>query len=116
LKKVPGVTNAEVNLATERTHVSVSRGTTPEVLLQAVEKAGYHARRAQEQNHVPAAQRHGGMNVVAAAALSLPLIVPMLLELGGAHAMLPGWLQWLLATPVQFWLGARFYRAGWKAL
>jgi Cu+-exporting ATPase len=30
--------------------------------------------------------------------------------------MLPGWLQWLLATPVQFWLGARFYRAGWKAL
>jgi cation transport ATPase len=27
-----------------------------------------------------------------------------------------GWLQWLLATPVQFWLGARFYRAGWKAL
>jgi Cu+-exporting ATPase len=30
--------------------------------------------------------------------------------------MLAGWLQWLLATPVQFWLGARFYRAGWKAL
>jgi Cu+-exporting ATPase len=30
--------------------------------------------------------------------------------------MLPGWLQLLLATPVQFWLGARFYRAGWKAL
>src|SRR5213080_1895794 len=29
---------------------------------------------------------------------------------------LPGWLQWALATPVQFWLGARFYRAGWKAL
>jgi Cu+-exporting ATPase len=30
--------------------------------------------------------------------------------------MLPGWLQWLLATPVQFWLGARFYRAGWRAV
>lgn len=30
--------------------------------------------------------------------------------------MLPGWLQLLLATPVQFWLGARFYRAGWAAL
>jgi Cu+-exporting ATPase len=34
----------------------------------------------------------------------------------GAHIMLPGWVQLLLATPVQFWLGARFYRAGWKAL
>lgn len=30
--------------------------------------------------------------------------------------MLPGWLQLLLATPVQFWLGARFHRAAWKAV
>ena len=30
--------------------------------------------------------------------------------------MLPAWLQWALATPVQFGFGARFYRAGWKAL
>ena len=49
-------------------------------------------------------------------ALSLPLIAPMLGSLFGAHWMLPGWLQMALATPVQFWLGARFYRAGWKAL
>jgi Cu+-exporting ATPase len=34
----------------------------------------------------------------------------------GQHWMLPGWAQLLLATPVQFWLGARFYRAGWRAL
>jgi Cu+-exporting ATPase len=40
----------------------------------------------------------------------------MLGDLAGQHWMLPGWLQWLLATPVQFWLGARFYRAGWHAL
>ena len=40
----------------------------------------------------------------------------MLLQLFGVHWMLDGWLQLALATPVQFWLGARFYRAGWKAL
>jgi Cu+-exporting ATPase len=40
----------------------------------------------------------------------------MLGALFGASWMLPGWLQLALATPVQFWLGARFYRAGWKAL
>jgi Cu+-exporting ATPase len=34
----------------------------------------------------------------------------------GLEWSLNGWLQWALATPVQFWLGARFYRAGWKAL
>jgi Cu+-exporting ATPase len=53
--------------------------------------------------------------VLLAALLSLPLIVPMLLELTGGHGMLDGRIQWLLATPVQFWLGARFYRAGWMA-
>jgi Cu+-exporting ATPase len=54
--------------------------------------------------------------VAVAAALSLPLLAPMLAAAAGLHLMLPGWLQLLLATPVQFWLGARFYRAGWKAL
>src|SRR5690606_33271342 len=47
---------------------------------------------------------------------SLPLVLHMLALPLGEHWMLPGWVQWLLATPVQFWLGARFYRAGWKAL
>ncbi|MGZ5112174.1 MAG: copper-translocating P-type ATPase [Usitatibacter sp.] len=54
--------------------------------------------------------------VAIAGALSLPLVLPMIAGLFGAHWMLPAWIQWLLATPVQFWIGARFYRAGWKAL
>ena len=29
--------------------------------------------------------------------------------------MLPAWAQFVLATPVQFILGARFYKAGWAA-
>jgi Cu+-exporting ATPase len=44
------------------------------------------------------------------------LLLPMLLAPFGIHAMLPPWLQLLLATPVQFYFGARFYRAGWLAL
>ncbi|HEX5634631.1 MAG TPA: heavy metal translocating P-type ATPase, partial [Gemmatimonadales bacterium] len=56
------------------------------------------------------------LHVVFATVLTAPLVVPMVGELFGAHWMLPGWLALLLATPVQFWLGARFYRAGWKAL
>ncbi len=34
----------------------------------------------------------------------------------GQHWMLPPWVQFLLATPVQFILGARFYKAGWGAI
>lgn len=40
----------------------------------------------------------------------------MLGMLFGQDWTLNGWIQLALATPVQFWLGARFYRAGWKAL
>ena len=53
---------------------------------------------------------------LAGALLTLPLVAPMLLQPFGIDWMLAGWVQWLLATPVQFGLGWRFYRAGWKAV
>ena len=40
----------------------------------------------------------------------------MLLELFGIEWMLDGWVQMVLASPVQVWLGWRFYLAGWKAV
>jgi Cu+-exporting ATPase len=48
--------------------------------------------------------------------LTLPLVIPMLAAPFGLHWMLPAWLQFALATPVQFVFGARFYRAAWSAL
>ncbi|MBL8289003.1 MAG: copper-translocating P-type ATPase [Rubrivivax sp.] len=61
-----------------------------------------------------------GSRVVLAALLAAPLVLPMLLlplSAAAAERWMPGpFVQWLLATPVQFWLGARFYRAGWKAV
>ena len=119
LLKLPGVSAAEVNLATESAQVSLLAGTDPETLLQAVRKAGYSARLhdAHAARTEPApAWRSGSGPVWVAAALSLPLVLPMLVQPFGLHWMLPGWLQLLLAAPVQFWLGARFYRAGWAAL
>ncbi len=35
---------------------------------------------------------------------------------GGHEDILPRWLQLLLATPVQFWVGKRFYVGAWHAL
>ncbi|MEK7810820.1 MAG: copper-translocating P-type ATPase, partial [Pseudomonadota bacterium] len=52
--------------------------------------------------------------------VALALITPLLLEMGlmlfDIHFNIPLWLQWLLATPVQFWAGARFYRGAWGSL
>ena len=119
LNKVPGVLEASVNLATERATVKVAQGTSLASLISAVERAGYGAQLPVPTGEAPATPARALPDwwpVALAMVLSLPLIVPMLGRLAGAHWMLPGWLQLALATPVQFWLGARFYRAGWKAL
>lgn len=113
LKKVPGVREATVNLATECAAVTTTSDATP--LIAAIEKAGYHARLptpGDSRAHDSAAL----WPLAVAALLSLPLMLPMLLQPLGIHWMLPGSVQWVLASLVQFWLGARFYRAAWKAL
>lgn len=117
LKKVPGVTDASVNLATEKAQITAV-GVPVDRLITAVEKAGYDA--AVSSDTAPKEQAGSRLPtwwpVALSALLSLPLVVPMLGMPFGNHWALPGWLQMALATPVQFWLGARFYKAGWKAL
>lgn len=115
LLKVPGVSSALVNLATERAAVQALSTVSAASLLLAVKKAGYPAKLVGD----PVAQakrRPEWVHVAISAALTLPLVTPMLLQLFDIDWMLGGWLQLALATPVQFWLGARFYRAGWNAL
>ena len=120
LGRVAGVQAASVNLATEQAQVQAEAGTDPRQLLAAVQRAGYEASLVQADVDVlaePQRRAHDeGWKVAVAAALSLPLMLPMLGDLLGQHWMWPAWVQALLAAPVQFWLGARFYRAGWAAL
>ncbi|MFO1340367.1 MAG: heavy metal translocating P-type ATPase [Burkholderiaceae bacterium] len=120
LLKVPGVTAASVNLATERATVQAP-GVPVAALRAAVEKAGYEAAEVVERPvsaPAPVAPRRwpDWAPAALAGALTLPLVAPMLLSLFGVDWMLAGWLQLALATPVQFAVGGRFYRAGWKAL
>ncbi|MBS0307347.1 MAG: copper-translocating P-type ATPase [Proteobacteria bacterium] len=118
LGKVDGVLAVSVNLATENARVKTAGIAPLAALLAAVDAAGYHATVPQKeatQTTVSTSSKEGRA-VIIAALLSLPLAAPMVFDLFGLHIMPPGWLQWLLATPVQFWLGARFYRAGWKAV
>ncbi len=116
LRAVPGVMEASVNLATHRASVE-HLGADEAALVAAVRRAGYDAYAVAERGLAPMhAKADAGWRVALAALLSAPLVLPMLTDLIGHHWMLPAWWQFALATPVQFWLGARFYRAGWKAL
>jgi P-type Cu+ transporter len=116
LKKVPGVLDATVNLAANSAQVRRLAGTADQALLAAVDRAGYVAHRSVEgAAPAPAADTEGWL-VIAGLLLAAPLVLPMVGDLLGRHWMLPALWQFVLATPVQFGLGARFYRAGWKAL
>ncbi len=122
LQKVPGVLDASVNLATESARIRYAEDAQlpaqmPARLRRAVREAGYAPRDTSALDDQSSHSPWEGFGPVALGlALSLPLVLPMLLELLGVHWMLPAWAQCFLATPVQFILGARFYKAGWHAL
>ncbi|KQP22719.1 cation-translocating P-type ATPase [Pseudorhodoferax sp. Leaf267] len=116
LRQVPGVSSATVNLATEKASVQASSTVPIAALLAAVAQAGYQARDAAQGRPASAKRLPAWWPVALSTVLTLPLVAPMLLQLFGIAWMPNGWVQLALATPVQFWLGARFYRAGWGAL
>ncbi|WP_035851532.1 heavy metal translocating P-type ATPase [Deefgea rivuli] len=112
-----GVISASVNLATASARVILKSG-APTQLLAALSQAGYSASLI-TPNTAPTTKRDltsPQWPIWLGALLSAPLVLPMLLEPFGLHWMLPAWLQFMLATPVQFWLGARFYRSAWLAI
>jgi len=118
LNKVPGVDSATVNLATESARIRWhGAGDLAPILRRAVRDAGYEPRAPEAViDAASAAPWAGFLPVGIGLALCAPLVLPMLAMPFGVHWMPPAWVQFLLATPVQFWLGARFYRAGWNAL
>lgn len=123
LRKVPGVQDAAVNLATEsaRVAMAVPEGSDAAALeaqlRRAVRNAGYEPLAKGEGEAAEDLSPWAGfLPVGVGLALSAPLVLPMVGDLFGQDWMLPAWLQFALATPVQFILGARFYRAGWHAL
>jgi Cu+-exporting ATPase len=123
LNKLPGVT-ASVNLATETAHVSFNPALeTVEGLIAAVVNAGYgaseisEATRAEEKKRRLAAYQAEMRMFWISAILTLPLLLQMATMFSGGHEdILPRWLQLVLATPVQFWIGKRFYVGAWHAL
>jgi len=123
IAKLPGVESVSVNLATESARVTWSANQADEEeqtqqarLRRAVRDAGYEPLAAQHLELAPEGPWAGFMPVAVGLLLSAPLVLPMLGDALGQHWMLPAVWQFLLATPVQFVLGARFYKAGWHAL
>ena len=122
--KLTDVKDVSVNLATESARVTWKSPESGAVnaqeqqarLRRAVRDAGYEPLAPEHLEQAPAGAWSGFGPVAVGLLLSAPLVLPMLGDALGKHWMLPALWQFLLATPVQFILGARFYKAGWHAL
>lgn len=123
LNKLPGVT-ANVNQATEVAYITYTPGIVSlENLIEAVTDSGYHADKLNQANRDKENSRKQAIYqddlrlFWFSAILTIPLMLQMLTMFSDDHSeWLPRWLQWLLATPVQFWIGFRFYKGAWYAL
>jgi Cu+-exporting ATPase len=130
LAHVPGVASAEVNLANERATVRLADAVEPSALVHAVERAGYGAlvipegdaersaavedERALRLRYVDSLRRRLIVaGVLGAATMVLSMAAHVIPEL--EHAEWRAYALFLLATPVQVWAGAPFYRAAWNA-
>ena len=129
LNALPGV-EAAVNLAAERGRVRYQPGVADAAqVLAAIQGAGFGARIADDHSREEEKARKLALYQAElrrfwiAAALTFPLVAQMVTMFNGldfsGHGhqdLLPRWLQLVLATPVQFWIGRRFYEGGWKSL
>ena len=129
LKKVPGVTKANVNFAAEKASVLFNEAqASKESLLKAVEKSGYGATFASDKNDGAEIEkkriqtRNALIKFLSSFILSLPLLYFMLVDffktIPGGEAVSPyiGIISFILATPIQFLIGASFYHGMWSAL
>ncbi|TDY50200.1 Cu+-exporting ATPase [Alicyclobacillus sacchari] len=121
--RTDGVESVEVNLASEKGTVTFVPGLIDEQgIISRIEKAGYGARVLRDVNEEDErlrkerAYRRDVYTMWGSVVLTLPIVVQMFVMLFGSHAFLANWVSWVLATPVQFFVGWRFYRGAYHSL
>ncbi|MGX6977717.1 heavy metal translocating P-type ATPase [Vagococcus elongatus] len=127
LNEQAGVVNANVNLATERATIQHDSGLSVENLIESIEKIGYgailydDAHKAKIAEHKRKEHHKMKRDLIVSAVLSAPMLIAMVFMMAGNHSALTMFLhrpivQFLLATPVQFLIGWRFYKGAYHAI
>jgi Cu+-exporting ATPase len=126
LNEQSGVVQAVVNFATERASIHYTE-TTAEKLISSIEAIGYGAILYDEDHKQKIAEekqaylRKMKIDLVIGTLLTLPMMISMIAMMLGVHAdwvhffHLP-MVQLILTTPVQFYIGARFYEGAYHAV
>ena len=125
LRAVPGVSEANVNLAVEQASVTFDpRNVTPAEMISAIQVVGYDARVAGGLEEAQEAAEHARIRDLRLLMLKFAVGAPLAVVLFvGSSGDLFGWdpgllgnhyLQFGLAVPVQFWVGWQFLASAWK--
>ncbi len=121
--RIPGVERVNVNLASEKGQIELIPGLVSEQdVFRAVEKAGYTAKLADDakrEDEAAKKKQHYRVELrkfIFAVVLILPLLAQMFVGLAGGRTFLPAWVSLILATPVQFYVGWRFYKGAYHSL
>lgn len=116
LTKNEGILSASVNLATEKANVVFEDSkASPSLIVNLITNAGYEAALSTTSNKETDVKKET-LLISISIILTLPLALPMFFDFFGLHFMLSPWIQLVLATPVQFVIGARFYKSAWGAI
>ena len=119
LQKDQGIISASVNLATEKAKVEFDSSRLDiSKVIALISKAGYEAKISSLKSNESKADelKKEKYLIILSVILTLPLALPMVFEPFGYHLMPSPWIQLLLATPIQFFIGARFYKSAWGAI
>ena len=116
LNKNEGMTSASVNLATEKANILFDDSILKtSKIVDIISNAGYEASLEASSTKENDLKKEKCF-IIFAVVLTLPLALPMFIELFGFHVMPSPWLQLIIATPIQFIIGARFYKSAWGAI
>lgn len=116
-----GILSASVNLLTEKATVKYNSSVIEaNQLLNLISSMGYEASVVSSGKSINT-NKQQQMNedfkmIIFSCVLTLPLMLPMLFSLFDLKILISPWLQWALATPVQFYIGANFYKSAWNAI
>ncbi|ALE40981.1 heavy metal translocating P-type ATPase [Leptospira interrogans] len=126
LKKIPGVKDVRVNFAMETAKIDFESSISKEILMDKIDFLGYRAVVHEDIQIDGEIQKKEfkklKVRVIVSAFLSLPLLLSMIghfennLNFEYLSFLMNPWLQFILATPIQFWIGASFYKGSFRAL
>ena len=119
LKTNTAILSASVNLATEKARIEFDSSKMDVAkIVGLISKAGYTSKVSSQsiKESKEIELQKDKFLIIFSILLTVPLALPMVFEPFGYHLMPSPWIQVLLATPVQFFIGARFYKSAWGAI